>query len=199
MASEIIYATIDETYPIAGQDNDTQGFRDNFNVVKQGLKLAQEEITDLQNNTAGLALSAITGGSNFNQQIVSNAKLKGNIESLVSAGDRVGEVELNFSNGNYQVFKATAGDISFNVIGFPADEAAKVTVEILGDDTERTVTFSSSDPGIVTFKRANFPSETLTVTSSSDPVIIEIYTRKKNTEPGLLPRSIFLNYIGLFE
>ena len=30
MASTINTANIDETYPIAGQDNDSQGFRDNF-------------------------------------------------------------------------------------------------------------------------------------------------------------------------
>jgi len=30
MASQIIPETIDAQYPVAGQDNDTQGFRDNF-------------------------------------------------------------------------------------------------------------------------------------------------------------------------
>ena len=34
MASNIISSTIDESYPVAGQDNDTQGFRDNFNIIK---------------------------------------------------------------------------------------------------------------------------------------------------------------------
>jgi len=34
MASEIDDIGIDETYPVAGIDNDTQGFRDNFNIIK---------------------------------------------------------------------------------------------------------------------------------------------------------------------
>ena len=34
MASNIDNTSIDATYPIAGQDNDSQGFRDNFTVIK---------------------------------------------------------------------------------------------------------------------------------------------------------------------
>ena len=37
MASNIISSTIDDTYPVAGIDNDTQGFRDNFNIIKTWL------------------------------------------------------------------------------------------------------------------------------------------------------------------
>ena len=32
MASNIVDTTIDETYPVAGVENDSQGFRDNFNI-----------------------------------------------------------------------------------------------------------------------------------------------------------------------
>ena len=34
MASNIVDTTIDDTYPVAGIDNDSQGFRDNFNIIK---------------------------------------------------------------------------------------------------------------------------------------------------------------------
>lgn len=39
-------------YPIAGQDNDTQGFRDNFRNIKNNLSTAATEITTLQNSVA---------------------------------------------------------------------------------------------------------------------------------------------------
>jgi hypothetical protein len=45
--SNIISETIDGTYPVAGVDNDTQGFRDNFTIIKTGLATAQSEITSL--------------------------------------------------------------------------------------------------------------------------------------------------------
>ena len=38
MASSITPTNISVTFPIAGQDNDSQGFRDNFNNIKNGNK-----------------------------------------------------------------------------------------------------------------------------------------------------------------
>ena len=34
MASSINPSNVDGTYPVAGQDNDSQGFRDNFTNIK---------------------------------------------------------------------------------------------------------------------------------------------------------------------
>jgi len=51
MASNINPANIDVTYPIAGQDNDTQGFRDNFTNIKNNFTVARGEISDLQSLT----------------------------------------------------------------------------------------------------------------------------------------------------
>jgi nitrogen fixation/metabolism regulation signal transduction histidine kinase len=48
MASFINPTNIDVTYPIAGQDNDTQGFRDNFSNIKNNLNTAKNEITAIQ-------------------------------------------------------------------------------------------------------------------------------------------------------
>ena len=52
MASNITNANIDADFPIAGQDNDSQGFRDNFSEIKTGLGTAATEITSLQTTTA---------------------------------------------------------------------------------------------------------------------------------------------------
>ena len=54
MTSVIEYSGIDENFPVAGQDNNSQGFRDNFLYIKEGLAQAYTEITELQNNTAKL-------------------------------------------------------------------------------------------------------------------------------------------------
>lgn len=52
MTSQINYNNINAAYPIAGQDNDSQGFRDNFNAIKTALTTASVEITSLQTYTA---------------------------------------------------------------------------------------------------------------------------------------------------
>lgn len=48
MASNINPTNIDTTYPIAGQDNDTQGFRTNFTTIYNNFLTAASEITALQ-------------------------------------------------------------------------------------------------------------------------------------------------------
>ena len=52
MASNIVPGNIDGTYPKAGQDNSSQGFRDNFTAIKNEFHEAKSEIEDLQTNKA---------------------------------------------------------------------------------------------------------------------------------------------------
>ena len=59
MASNINPNNIDTAYPIAGQDNDSQGFRDNFTNIKTNFEFAETEIDDLQSKV--LLKSALTG------------------------------------------------------------------------------------------------------------------------------------------
>jgi hypothetical protein len=194
MTSQITPSAIDESYPVAGQDNDTQGFRDNFNAIKINLTTAANEITQLQNNTAGLECSAIDGGSDFNQNIISRATLKNNIESVLNGGERTdGTIELNFSNANWQVYKVLA-NTNFTITGIPnavgQDQGAKFILELTGDGTARTISFPA-DGVIRVRKSAGFPT---TVTSEDDPILIEVSVRTIGTG-----RSIFLNYLGQFE
>jgi len=55
MASNINATDIDITYPVAGQDNDTQGFRTNFTVIQENFNIAASEISSLQANSASYA------------------------------------------------------------------------------------------------------------------------------------------------
>ena len=54
MASNINDTGVNKDYPVAGQDNDSQGFRDNFNIIKDNFVAAKSEIETLQTNTAKL-------------------------------------------------------------------------------------------------------------------------------------------------
>ena len=49
MPSNINRYTVDGTFPIANQDNSSQGFRDNFTNIQTNFAYAANEITDLQN------------------------------------------------------------------------------------------------------------------------------------------------------
>lgn len=52
MTSLINITNIDITYPIAGQDNDTQGFRTNFQNIRNNFVTARSEISALQSNVS---------------------------------------------------------------------------------------------------------------------------------------------------
>jgi len=78
MASNINPQIIDGAYPIAGQDNDSQGFRDNFTNTKTNFEYAAAEITDLQSKailTAPL-VGTLTTNNNMNGEILRNMQLQ---------------------------------------------------------------------------------------------------------------------------
>lgn len=64
MASRINTSSLDITYPIAGQDNDTQGFRTNWVNIQQNFTVAASEISALQSNVANSPRYAVDSFSN---------------------------------------------------------------------------------------------------------------------------------------
>jgi hypothetical protein len=114
MTSAIVPGNIDGTFPIAGQDNSSQGFRDNFTAIKNNFTTASTEITDLQNNKA-----STNAATNFTDQIVSRAALKDTAEIVYAHGSvSSGTLTLNHENGNFHTATIT-GDVSFAFSNFP--------------------------------------------------------------------------------
>jgi hypothetical protein len=71
MASNINPNNIDGSYPVAGQDNNSQGFRDNFTNIKVNFQYAEEEINDLEaNSILKAALSGSTLDNNMNNNTI---------------------------------------------------------------------------------------------------------------------------------
>ena len=79
MASNINYVSIDAEFPVAGQDNDSQGFRDNYLVIKNSFSAAKLEIEDLQVNSARLNLD-----NNFLGNDIINARSEEHTSELQS-------------------------------------------------------------------------------------------------------------------
>jgi hypothetical protein len=95
MTSAINPQNIDGAYPIAGQDNDSQGFRDNFTNTKTNFEFAAAEITDLQNKailTAPLT-GTLSTNNNMNGEILRNMQLQQFY--LTSAADLANGAEAN--------------------------------------------------------------------------------------------------------
>lgn len=63
MASTINTVNIDINFPIAGQDNDTQTFRNNFSAIRNNFAAAATEISALQANSASSSTSPASSSS----------------------------------------------------------------------------------------------------------------------------------------
>ena len=66
MTSQINPNNINGAYPVAGQDNNSQGFRDNFTNTSTNFQYAAQEITALQNQA--ILNSQLSGGANLTVQ-----------------------------------------------------------------------------------------------------------------------------------
>ena len=191
--SNINYVSINENFPVAGQDNDTQVFRDNFDTIKTSLRYAKEELEVFQDSATGAA--RLNQSNDFNQNVISNAVLQGNRDALFDGGNYAAPtLDVTYTNGAYQIYKFAA-PVEINFLEFPENETpagvGKVTLELYSDSvTSRTITFKSIG-GLVYKKNAALISlGTLTVSSATNPVIIEVWRYKSGT--------IFLNYVGVF-
>ena len=141
MTSAIVSATIDADFPVAGVDNDSQGFRDNFSIIRDGLATANAEITELQTNTAKL-----NDDNDFNGSVISNAvtnQLYGSVYTTTSTPT----TNVSLSDGEYQVI-TLSGDHTLTFKDWPTtDLYGKIRLELKSNGTARTVTFSTESGG----------------------------------------------------
>lgn len=122
MTSAINPNNIDGQYPVAGQDNNSQGFRDNFTNTKTNFQYAADEITELQNKA--ILKSAITGSSlnnNMGNALMSNVQLAGQTFTVVPNVGNVTNATANivFSAGSYQI-ATTQGNTQLSFSGWPS-------------------------------------------------------------------------------
>jgi hypothetical protein len=113
MASNINPNNIDGTYPVAGQDNDSQGFRDNFTNIKNNFTYSRDEIGDLQSK-ALLKMALGPGDAAANNDMdgaeIYRPTLKAYNQSFMDLGTVSSIASISFLDGNMQ--KITGGTIS---------------------------------------------------------------------------------------
>ena len=181
---------INENFPIAGQDNDTQVFRDNFSAIKDNFGFAKTEIEDLQDNTA-----RTDQDTSFNNTIISFAVLQNVREKFYFAGPALVESpqEISLTTGSYHAFGVN-GPISLNFTDFPGDldvnkSVGRVTLEITATAGAPKVITLLEEGGIVFKKKGTFVENTFTV-NGGETVILEVWKYDNST--------IFVNNLGVF-
>ncbi len=199
MASNINPQNIDGAYPVAGQDNDSQGFRDNFTNTRTNFSFAAAEITDLQNKAVlkaaldGTVLNNDMGGS-----ILSNAQLQDMSETRVALGTVSGAQTINYAAGPYYTL-TTSGSVSIAFTNFPpAGQLGRVRLQISVASIAHTLTLPAAvsvgtsniqgySANIITFNQTGtFEFEFETNDGGSTITIID---QNRNLDPIYLPSS----------
>ena len=132
MTSQINPNNIDGSYPVANQDNNSQGFRDNFTNIKVNFQDAAAEITDLQNKA--ILKAALTGGvldNNMNDALLYAARIQDFAATKVTVGATSGPIAINYSQGHYQSI-TTSGSISLSFTNFPTPTATVPPISCYG-------------------------------------------------------------------
>jgi hypothetical protein len=145
MTSSINYNNIDGTYPVAGVDNDSQGFRTNFTNIRSNFQSAKGEIEDLQNKVilksalTGTTLNNNMGGAPLNSALISNFA-----EAIVDLGSAVGSVTLDHSSAhNWSI--TPSGSFSIGFTNFPSSgQFGRIRLKVVLDNVAKTMTLPSA-------------------------------------------------------
>ena len=147
MASQINYDIIDGTYPVAGQDNSSQGFRDNFTNIKNNFESAYDEITDLQNKV--ILKSPLNNGTfdnNMQGNIITNAKTQGFRDLRFNRNSVSGSINVDFNTGSYQTLNLVGNTTISQFANFPTttDTFTRIKLQFIVPSSSYTVALPGS-------------------------------------------------------
>lgn len=108
---------INEFYPVAGQDNNSQGFRDNFKNTKASLEILDQSVNNLELNSVVLTNPV----NNFSNNIIKQAIFQdcGTVVFDTTTETQLSDVSLDYKNGSYQKYKVSSGTHVFSVLNWP--------------------------------------------------------------------------------
>lgn len=167
---------INTAFPVAGVDNDTQGFRDNYANIKNGMTALSNEVSAIQSGGV-----FTTGVNDFQQAVIQNAQLQStgyvvNKNVILTIG---GNQVIDYSQGNYQVWKISSAT-NFTFANFPEDPLtySPLQLELYRDPTTSTnvaVTFSgaTAEDILLDYNPNNQTTNPVTLTTSSS-VLYEV-------------------------
>lgn len=136
MASQINQNSINAAYPVAGQDNSSQGFRDNFTAIQNNFGFAYEEISSLQANAVIRNQNNDLGGNTT----ISNGVFRSSRETIFDIGSVSGNIPLQYSNGSYQTITLTGSTVlTFNGFSVASGQQTRFRLQVTITNTAHTL------------------------------------------------------------
>jgi hypothetical protein len=182
MTSQINTNSIDSNYPVPGQNNDSQGFRNNFAAIKTNLNTAASEITDLENK---VVLKAALNNSVLNNDmanvLISNASTSGFRATTYNLGNALsGTVIVSVNQSDVQ-YGTVAGNtvLQFNDWA-PTNTQSNVVVRLTYSNINASVSLpnaavsSNNNFGVTLLENYANVAGTATLTSPAHANIVEL-------------------------
>ena len=190
MASNINTTNIDAAYPVAGQDNDSQGFRDNFSTIRSNFVASKTEIEALQSTTAqGITHDSDNNLNDFNGTVIQDASLQSVTEEVNVIAGVNSQTDINFTNGNYQAVTVTA-DVTLRFALWPANlKYGKIRMALTSDGQTRRVTWTTENGGSIKYG-PGYPTN-LDIDSANNPFMVDVFT----VDGGSV---VYIEYLGQF-
>ena len=138
---------INVNYPVPGENNSSQGFRDNFTNIKNNINTAGTEITELQSKAVLKAgLTGIPIDNNMANTLISNAAVRSFRSTTYNLGNAIsGSVVINATLGDVQIGTIT-GNTTLQFAGWaPSGTRSAISLDFTIANTEAYVIF----PGTV--------------------------------------------------
>ena len=191
---------IDESFPIAGQDNESAGFRDNFSAIKDSLEYTSSNLATLETITVKTSEENIfdSNGSLKSVKLVNQSE---QVKATRTAITQATGQEINYSQGAYHALVlgtiVGGGNIfTLDLAGFPAAAGgeqgrfARLKIDvILGQGVTAKTLILANPAGTIQYDGA-WPV-TLSITSQTKPVSLELWSYDGG-------QTVFANYLGSF-
>jgi hypothetical protein len=179
--SQINTNGIDVNYPVPGQNNSSQGFRDNFGQIKNNLNTAATEITDIQNK---VVLKAALDNSVLNNDMantqISNCSTRGFRATTYNLGNALAGtviVDVNKADVHYGT---VTGNVTLQFGSWaPVNTESKVTVRLAVANANAVISLpnqvvsSNNNFGTTIVENYNKIGNTATITAPANVDILE--------------------------
>jgi hypothetical protein len=134
---------IKQNFPVKGQDNDSQGFRDNFHNIHEAIKYVNENVDLLDQTTIKTNTTSTFGGNT-----IDSANFKNCSTELYSYALQTDIINIDYSLGSYQKFDLSAGLHDLYIENWPgAGKAGNLKFSITPtNDVYTAVNFSETIP-----------------------------------------------------
>lgn len=184
---------IDPLFPVAGKDNDSQGFRDNFNYIKDALTTENSRVTALTNSSV-LTVN-LTDGDPVDNDLAGSSINNGsynNFHGVSFVSGAASSTDIDITSASLQQFTLTTNG-SFTFRNWPdSGKYACVRIHLVSDTNGNYNAGFFNEEGGEVILEGSFPNP-LTVSDNGKHQVVEAWSYTGSTS-----KTVYVRYLGEF-